>query len=191
MDILKNIQIREKDKSNIFYEQQKAFEYLFHTLDLSKVAFVGGVADYINLRSYYKLPVHDFDIIYQNEEDILPLKKDIKLKKYHIGFYKTNDNQEVVVAKIRVNNKEVHMDCFPRNFEHIDLQESMLLGYKVLHASFEEMRTFHNYHIQFLTSTHLGKDYKWERLYKHSKKAGLYNNIVYSKEIGQLEMYGI
>lgn len=177
----------EKDQKNIFLEQQAVFEKIFDLLDLSKIAFVGGVADYINLRDYYDMPVHDLDIIYQEEEDLAPIIEKERLIRHAINFYNINDAQEVLVSEIFVNDKRVHVDYFKRNFGQVRLQESMLLGHKVLHASFDEMKKFHNDHIPLLTSEVMGTNYDWKRLYKHSKKAGLYNNVEYLKEKGLLD----
>jgi len=183
----KNSTYEEKDRLNIYSEQQAVFRKIFGLLDRSKIAFVGGIADYINLRPYYDMPVHDLDIIYQSEEDLKPVLKKYNLIRHGINFYDVNDSKEVLVSEIFVNNKRVHIDYFKRNFSHVRLKESHLLGYKVLHADFDEMMKFHNDHIPLLTSNAMGEKYEWRRLYKHSKKAALYNNICYLRDKGSLE----
>ena len=55
--------ILKEDEQNIFYEQKQALKNIFKNLDITKIAFVGGIADYINLRSYYDMPINDIDII--------------------------------------------------------------------------------------------------------------------------------
>lgn len=184
---LKDKTYEKEDRANIYYEQQVALESIFELLDRSKIAFVGGIADYINLRSFYDMPVNDLDIIYQNEEDLSPVIENYNLRRHGINFYHINDSNQVLVSEIFVNDRRVHVDYFKRNFAHIRLKESFLLGYKVLHARFDEMMKFHNDHIPLLTSDAMGSGYEWRRLYKHSKKAALYNNVCYLKEKGLLE----
>ncbi|WP_035091343.1 MULTISPECIES: hypothetical protein [Aquimarina] len=179
---VEDITYEEKDRANIFLEQQEVFKQIFELLDCSKIAFVGGVADYINLRSYYDMPVHDLDIIYQDEEDLVSVIEKYNLIRHGINFYNINESKEVLVSEIFINNKRVHIDYFKRNFAMIELKESYLLGRKVLHCSFSEMMKFHNDHIPLLTSQAMGSNYEWRRLYKHSKKASLYNNVCYLKE---------
>jgi hypothetical protein len=160
----------KEDEKNIFYEQQQALKNIFEKLDLSKIAFVGGIADYINLRSYYDMPVNDIDIIYEQDG----------ITKYFSRFYNTGG--EVLVSEFFVNNKNVHTDFYKRNFSKIKLTQSPLLGKMVWHATFNEMKTFHNIQVPEVTSAAMGKKYEWKRLYKHSKKASLYNNISYLEE---------
>ncbi|AXT58663.1 hypothetical protein J8L88_20760 [Aquimarina sp. MMG015] len=184
---IENISYEEEDRANIYLEQQAVFEKIFQLLDSSKIAFVGGVADYINLRSYYEMPVHDLDIIYQDEKDLTPVIEKYNLRRHGINFYNINESREVLVSEIFINKKRVHIDFFKRNFSKMRLQESYLLGTKVLHTSFDEMMKFHNDHIPLLTSDTMGANYEWRRLYKHSKKASLYNNVRYLKEKGLLK----
>jgi hypothetical protein len=181
----KAITFLKEDEKNIFYEQQQALKNIFEKLDLSKIAFVGGIADYINLRSYYDMPVNDIDIIYEEEEDLLPIKEQDGITKYFSRFYNTGG--EVLVSEFFVNNKNVHTDFYKRNFSKIKLTQSPLLGKMVWHATFNEMKTFHNIQVPEVTSAAMGKKYEWKRLYKHSKKASLYNNISYLEEKQLLE----
>lgn len=169
------------DLQYIFEEQQATFRHIFNLLDTSKIAFVGGVADYINLREYYHMPVHDLDVVYENEEDLKPIIETDGVKRYKCNFYKFNTDK-VLVSEFFVNQKRVHIDYFKRNFFSIKLSQSVLLGEKVWHASFQEMKKFHNDQIGMLTSDKMGKLYDWKRLYKHSKKASLYNNIAFLEE---------
>lgn len=171
----------KEDEKNIFYEQQQALKNIFEKLDLSKIAFVGGIADYINLRSYYDMPVNDIDIIYENEEDLLPIEEQDGITRYFSRFYNINVG-EVLVSEYFINNRNVHTDYYKRNFSKIKLTQSPLLGKMVWHATFNEMKTFHNSQVPEVTSQAMGEKYEWKRLYKHSKKASLYNNISYLEE---------
>jgi len=175
MDYLK------KDNLAIYEEQKATFQFIFDHVNLSKIAFVGGVADYINLRDYYKMPVHDLDIIYQNEDDLKEIINKIGVKRHLCSFYKF-DQMQVLVADFFINNKRVHIDFFKRNYIREGITTSYLLGHQVKHSSFESMQKFHNAHVSMLTSDALGEKYEWKRLYKHSKKASLYNMICYQKE---------
>jgi hypothetical protein len=177
----KEITFLKEDEKNIFYEQQQALKNIFEKLDLSKIAFVGGIADYINLRSYYDMPVNDIDIIYEEEEDLLPIKEQDGITKYFSRFYNINVG-EVLVSEFLVNNKNVHTDFYKRNFSKIKLTQSPLLGKMVWHATFNEMKTFHNSQLPEVTSQAMGEKYEWKRLYKHSRKASLYNNVSYLEE---------
>ncbi|MDW8850066.1 hypothetical protein SD960_08190 [Flavobacterium sp. MMLR14_040] len=176
----------KEDEKNIFYEQQQALKNIFEKLDLSKIAFVGGIADYINLRSYYDMPVNDIDLIYEDEEDLLPIKEQNGIRKYATKFYNMNVG-EVLVSEYLVNNKKVHTDYYKRVFSKIKLKQSPLLGEMVWHASFSEMKAFHNSQVPVVTSQAMGEKYEWRRLYKHSKKASLYNNVCYLEEKQLLE----
>ncbi|MBV1923926.1 MAG: hypothetical protein KUG68_07865 [Flavobacteriaceae bacterium] len=171
----------KKDNLSIYHEQKATFQFIYDHVDLSKITFVGGVADYINLRDYYKMPVHDLDIIFQDEEDLKEIIKKIGVKKYTSSFYKI-DQMEVLVAKFFINNKSVHIDFFKLNNIREGISKSYLLGKQVQHSSFKSMQTFHNTYVGKLTSDVLGEKYEWKRLYKHSKKASLYNMITYQKE---------
>jgi hypothetical protein len=171
----------EEDRAAIFLEQQLAIEHVFNSLDLSKIAFVGGIADYINLRSYYDMPVNDLDIIYEKEEDLSEIIKNGEITRHLSKFYKMNIG-DVLVSEFNINGKNVHTDFYKRLFSKINLTKSPLLGHMVWHASFKEMKKFHNNQIPELTSEVTGKNYEWKRLYKHSKKASLYNNVSYLEE---------
>jgi hypothetical protein len=178
------------DQENIFEEQKKTLEFLFDTIDMSKFAFVGGVADYINLRQYYKMPINDLDIVYENDIDIEQVAKVLNLESFKSSFYK-KINDTVLISEFKVGNKYVHIDFYKRDFSVLRLQQSELIGKVVWHTSFKEMQRFHNSQIPQLTSEAMGNKYDWKRLYKHSKKASLYNNIIFLKEknlIGALKL---
>ncbi|MEZ0128445.1 hypothetical protein AB9T88_00955 [Flavobacterium sp. LBUM151] len=181
MEIEQEKRILKEDEKNIFYEQQQALKNVFEKLDLSKIAFVGGIADYINLRSYYDMPVNDIDIIYEDEAVLMPIQQQDGIRKYPTAFYNMNVG-EVLVSEYLVNNRKIHTDYYKRIFSKIKLVQSPLLGTMVWHASFNEMKAFHNSQIPEVTSQAMGEKYEWKRLYKHSKKASLYNNISYLEE---------
>lgn len=188
--ILKNMKTEketflQEDEKNIFYEQKQALKNIFEKLDMSKIAFVGGIADYINLRTYYDMPVNDIDIIYKDEEDLLPIKENDGITRYFSRFYEQEG--EVLVSEFMINDKNVHTDFYQRDFSRIRMVQSPLLGTMVWHATFNEMKTFHNNQIPLITSEAMGRKYEWKRLYKHSKKASLYNNVCYLQEKEQLQ----
>jgi hypothetical protein len=185
METEKNTFLKE-DEKNIFQEQKQALKNIFEKLDMSKIAFVGGIADYINLRSYYDMPVNDIDIIYEDEADLLPIKEQDGITRFFSRFYNTGG--EVLVSEYFINNKNVHTDYYKRNFSRIELIQSPLLGRMVWHATFNEMKEFHNQQVPEVTSQAMGEKYEWKRLYKHSKKASLYNNVCYLEEKKQLQM---
>lgn len=171
----------EYDRRTIFEEQKATLNHVFDILDTSRFAFVGGIADYLNLRGFYQMPVHDLDIIYEAEEDIKPIITQDGVTRHQCQFYRF-DTEEVIVSEHFVNEKRVHIDYYRRNFHNMSLSQSPLLGKVVWHASFLEMKQFHNGIIAMLTSEKMGHRYDWKRLYKHSKKASLYNNIVFLEE---------
>lgn len=171
----------EFDNTHIFKEQKATFQLLFETLNLDKVYFVGGVADYLNLRDHFEMPVHDVDIVYQDERDLAPLWDRITLRRHVCKFYEF-DEMEVLVGDYFIYGKRVHIDCFKRNLMYGGVSKSQLLGETVRHSSFETMRKFHNDHVGKLTSRVMGVNYEWKRLYKHSKKASLYNLVRYKEQ---------
>jgi len=185
MNIEKKTFVNE-DEKNIFQEQKEALKSIFEKLDMSKIAFVGGIADYLNLRSYYDMPVNDIDIIYENEADLLPIQEQYGIRKYCTRFY-SMEAGEVLVSEYPFNNKKIHADYYKRNFSRIKLTQSPLLGRMVWHASFTEMKEFHNKQVPLITSQAMGANYEWKRLYKHSKKASLYNNVCYLEEKNLLQ----
>lgn len=162
------------DETLIYKEQQEVLGYVFEKIDLSAIVFIGGIADYINLRENYHLVINDIDIAYENEEDIADFIQEYGYTKYKNKFYKTLNN-EVTVVEIPFGDKSVHFDFFKKDFKKIGINESFLLGKKVRHGSFDEMRNFHNKEIGNQTSTMQNEKYEWKRLYKHSIKASLYN----------------
>ena len=174
------MRVLKTDEAYIFDEQKEVFRVLFKDIDLTKITFVGGVADYLNLREYYDLPLHDIDIAYKDEADLQKVIDLIGVKRYYSKFYEF-DQPKVLVTNYLINNKPVHIDFFNKRFTHNSIAKSMLLGQEVRHASFETMKQFHNTQISKLTSEALGNNYEWKRLYKHSKKASLYNLITYQK----------
>ncbi|EJL64879.1 hypothetical protein [Flavobacterium sp. CF136] len=178
---IENASFLEYDKKNIFIEQQKALGFVFDNLDLSKIAFCGGVADYLNLRQYYQMRVNDLDIMYENEEDLNPIKHKVDIKRYTSKFYRTK-NGETLVYKFKIYDKEINVDNFPNDFSKLTLTQSPLLGKMVWHSSFNEMKKFHNNEIHLKTSKITGINYEWRRLYKHSRKASLYNNVTFLEE---------
>lgn len=169
------------DNKAIYEEQKATLRVVFEHLDLSKVTFVGGVADYLNLRHEFRMPVHDLDIVYTNEADLQPLIDIVGVHRHKCKFYEF-DEMEVLVTEHMINDKRVHIDFFKRNFIYGGVNVSPLLGTNVRHTSFESMKKFHNDHVAKLTSKALGMNYEWKRLYKHSKKASLYNLIEYRRE---------
>ncbi len=174
------------DSEHIFKEQQLAFELLFKYVDPLWIVFVGGVADYLNLREYYDMPVHDIDVVYERQEDIQDMLQVVGAEQHQCKFYE-NDNKDVLTSEFHVNGMRVHFDFFRRNFFSIPTTRSQLLGRTVQYASFDEMQRFHNEHIPKLTSRATGRHYEWKRLYKHSKKASLYNNVCFLKERGEIK----
>lgn len=171
----------EYDTKNIGTIQQIALQFVFDTVDLNKIAFCGGIADYLNLREYYDMPVNDLDLVYENEEDLKLLIIELNYKRYVSKFYSTKTG-ETLVFKYKFGDRNLNMDTFPTDFSTIELQESWLLGKKVLHFSFNQMKKVHNEEIPLKTSEARGNSYEWKRLYKHSKKASLYNNIIFLQE---------
>ncbi|PXY46376.1 hypothetical protein [Flavobacterium hydrophilum] len=178
---IENDSFLEYDKKNILTEQQKALGFVFDNLDLSKIAFCGGIADYLNLRQYYQMRVNDLDIMYENEEDLNPIKHKVDIKRYTSKFYRTK-NGETLVYKFKIYGKEINVDNFPNDFSRLGLTQSPLLGKMVWHSSFDEMKKFHNNEIHLKTSEIAGINYQWKRLYKHSRKASLYNNVTFLEE---------
>ena len=176
-----------KDELNIFDEQKAAFRFLFETVNLDDVVFVGGVADYLNIRDHFELPVHDIDISYYNDQVIEDLSQKISLEKHNSRFYDC-DSYEVHIGKFYIGKKRVHFDLFRPNFSYCGIATSELLGRTVQHSCFDTMRRLHNDHISQFTSKATAQDYNWNRLYKHSRKAGLYNLITYRKEKGTNEI---
>lgn len=178
---VENTSSLEYDKKNIRSFQQMALEFLFNNVNMSKVVFCGGIADYINLREYYDITINDIDLIFENEIDLQPMTSKLATKRYNSKFYKTKSG-EALVNIFRVGDKSINIDSFPRDFTNVTHIQSPLLGKMVWHTSFEDSQKNHNNEIHLNTSEAKGIDYQWRRLYKHSRKASLYNNITFLEE---------
>lgn len=176
-----NASFLDYDKKNIRSLQQMALEFLFNNVDMSKIVFCGGVADYINLREYYDITINDIDLIYENELDIKPIINKLETRRYNSKFYKTK-NGEALVTIFRIGEMSINIDSFPRDFCKSAYTQSYLLGKMVWHTSFEDSKNSHNNEVHLNTSEAKGNDYQWRRLYKHSRKASLYNNITFLEE---------
>lgn len=164
------------DTTHIYKEHQDTFALLRDTIDLEQVAFVGGIADYLNLRGHHKMPVNDFDLVISNPAVIDPLKEIIHFA--HTETLYLNETSSVFQSNYIVDDCCVHLDFFEVSsiYEH-PICRSEFLGTEVQHYDFETMRTFHNNQISVFTTDVKGADYDWKRLYKHSRKGGLYNLI--------------
>ncbi len=169
------------DTEHIHTPQQETLRVLLETMDLSSCYFVGGIADYLNLRSYYDMPVNDIDMVITSEAMLEVLQPHMEITKYKSRFYEYEE-MDVYVGNYWAGERRVHIDFFKRSFFYGSTSTSQLLGVPVKHASFETMKRFHNTHVSKLTSKTLGPKYEWKRLYKHSRKAGLYNLITYKEQ---------
>lgn len=175
MDVLKY------DRAHILKEHQEILHVIFETIDMDKVVFVGGIADYLNLRPKYQMPVNDIDLCFRAKEHIANFEKRFKMTRYPSLYMR--DAKAVFNGECVVDGKSVHFDFFQQSSIYTrPISQSSLLGQKVLHTSFEGMQAFHNEHIELLCSDSLGEKYNWKRLYKHSRKAALYNMISFKME---------
>ena len=177
------------DNRLIFYEQKQVLQKLFDKVDLSKIVFVGGIADYLNLRDHYYLTVNDVDVAYENESDLQPFLETYPCERFKSKFYGIFSDT-VIIADLPVGEKVVHFDFFQRKINYDRVKTTKLLGKKVLHMNFDAMRNFHNKEIGKQISKVAQKEYEWKRLYKHSIKASLYNFIYHDldKEYRELPM---
>lgn len=177
----------EYDLEHILPEHQKAFALLFEHLDMTQVTFVGGVADYLNLRSSYDMPVNDIDLAISNESLLESLSPFMELEKHPSLYLGVSDS--VYISNMLIDDCNVHLDFFTvASIYGRSITTSQLLGRAVQHCDFEDMRGFHNNQIAGLTSRATGPDYSWQRLYKHSRKAGLYNLAVYKNQKHELAL---
>jgi hypothetical protein len=169
------------DTQHIYEEHRETFALLRDTIDLSQVAFVGGIADYLNLRGRQEMPINDFDLIISNPSVIAPLKNKLRFTQTETLYL--DESSAVFQANNNVNNCYVHLDFFVVTsiYEH-SLITSNFLGTAVRHHDFETMRKFHNNQIPVFNSVVKGIEYDWKRLYKHSSKAGLYNLLSYKND---------
>lgn len=69
---IENTSFLEYDKKNIRSLQQMALEFLFNNVNLSKVVFCGGIADYLNLRQYYDITINDIDLLLKTNKIYSP-----------------------------------------------------------------------------------------------------------------------
>jgi hypothetical protein len=127
------------------------------------------------------MPVNDVDVMYEKEEDMHLIMNKLETKRYVSKFYSTKTG-ETLVFSYKVGNRVINVDTFPKDFSAMELSQSLLLGKTVWHSSFNEMKRMHNNEIPLKTSEARGINYEWKRLYKHSKKASLYNNITFLEE---------
>lgn len=169
------------DNSHILKEHKQLFNILFETLDISKVVFVGGIADYLNLRPHFQMPINDIDLCFRSKAHIAEFAKRYPLRRYPTIY--TLDAKEVYTGDCKINGRLIHCDLFRQESVYIrPIAQSTLLGQKVLHTNFEGMKAFHNEHIEFMSSDLQAEQYNWKRLYKHSRKASLYNLLSYREE---------
>lgn len=178
---VENTSFLEYDKKNIHSLQQMTLEFLFNNINMSKIVFCGGVADYLNLRKYYDITINNIDLLYENELDLQPITNKLATKRYISKFYKTK-NGEALVNIFKVGETAINIDSFPSDFSNLTYTQSSLLGKMVWHTSFEFSKKNHNNEIHLNTSKVRGIDYQWKRLYKHSRKASLYNNVTFLEE---------
>lgn len=172
---------RNYDIQHILPEHREMFRVLFETIDTDRVVFVGGVADYINLRGSYTMPINDIDLCFREEAHIAQFADRFKMKRFPSLYPK--DAASVYTCDCKINGYMVHIDLFKQDSVFVrPVGSSELLGQNVLHTNFEGMKAFHNDYIDMLNSDVKGKYYDWKRLYKHSRKAALYNLIDYRKE---------
>jgi hypothetical protein len=178
---IENASFLEYDKKNIRPLQQMALEFLFNNVNLSKIVFCGGIADYLNLREYYDITINDIDFLFENERDLQPMANKLGTRRYISQFYKTKKG-EALVNIFRAGEASINIDSFPSDFSNLTYTQSPLLGKMVWHVSFEFSKKNHNNEIHLNTSKARGSNYQWKRLYKHSKKASLYNNVTFLEE---------
>ncbi len=176
-----HIPFLEYDRKNIRSLQQIALEFIFNNVNMSKIVFCGGIADYLNLRAYYDITINDIDILYENELDLQPMTNKLGTKRYISKFYKTK-NGEALVNIFRNGVNTINIDSFPKDLSKSTHTQSSLLGKMVWHTSFDDSKKNHNDEIPLNTSETRGINYEWRRLYKHSKKASLYNNVTFLEE---------
>ncbi len=173
------------DKSHILESRQEALHLLFSTLDLTKVSFVGGIADYINLRGKYVMPINDIDLVFRDEEDLKALAQVLPLKRFESKY--ATDTNIVYVTNFEHKTAPIHIDCFRQHtIYNRPTSTSDLLGHQVNHHSFKGMKQFHNEHVELMSSDSKLHEYEWKRLYKHSRKAALYNLICYKRDKQEL-----
>lgn len=169
------------DTEHIYQEHKKTFALLRDTIDLSQVVFVGGVADYLNLRGQHPMPINDFDLVVSNPSVLEPLKEFVSFA--HTETLYLHESKSVFQANYVVDNCWVHLDIFlvESIYEH-GLSCSQFLGTDIQHHDFETMRKFHNNQISVFTTDVKGSEYDWKRLYKHTRKGGLYNLTAYKNK---------
>ena len=176
----------EYDKNTITKPGKEALSLLFSTLDINKVTFVGGIADYLNLRGHYNMPINDIDIVFRDESVLNELGKVLQIQRFESKY--ATDTNLVYVTNFKHPQGEIHIDFFKQVSIHKrPNNSSLLLGTKVLHTSFVGMQQFHNEHIELMSSDSKDNQYEWKRLYKHSRKAALYNLITYKQEKQELQ----
>ena len=171
----------EYDTAHICKEHRQLFKELFQCLDLDKVVFVGGIADYLNLRPDFEMPINDIDLTFRSKSHITAFTQRYPMKR-HESIY-SNDALHVFTGGCTINGRHIHFDFFQQDSVFIrPVAKSELLGQQVLHTSFVGMQAFHNEYIALMSSDEQAENYEWKRLYKHSKKASLYNLLSYRKE---------
>lgn len=178
---VENTSFLEYDKKNIRSLQQMALEFLFNNVNMSKIVFCGGIADYLNLREYYDITINDIDFLFENELDLQPMTNKLVTRRYISQFYEAK-NGVALVNIFNVGEASINIDSFPIDFSNLIYTQSPLLGKMVWHTSFEFSKKNHNNEIHLNTSEARGINYQWKRLYKHSRKASLYNNVTFLEE---------
>lgn len=173
------------DTKHILKEHQEALQLLFDAVDLSKITFVGGIADYLNLRTHFKLPINDIDMVFSDYKTLEEFGKIVPLKRFKSTYH--TDTDSVFIGNYTSKGHEIHFDFFKQYSIHKTANsKSSLLGQTVYHTTFKGMQDFHNGQIASLTSDVTKDKYDWKRLYKHSRKAALYNLLCYKQEKEQL-----
>jgi len=153
--------------------QDIAMSIIKSTIGLDNVIFVGGVADYMNLKGFVDMPINDIDLVYNDKKDLINF-----LEHFNVVYRNVNSNvykeylKEYITLDIDLKVTTVRIDLFNRTNEITDIEHGEFYGYNIKYASSNNMSKFHNDMISKLANS---KDKK--RLRKHSKKASYYNML--------------
>ena len=172
-----------RDVKRIGKNEQIALRFLIDNIK-SKAVYVGGVADYINLRSHKEMRIKDIDIIVNYRDCLKPLYDN-----YHMA-YKDNITYPGISKEYYICDfppaKWVRMDIFIADTKDIDIVHKKILGEMVKCASPSYMYSFHAREVQRLTGNESYLDFR-DRIEKHRKKAVAYLEVYSNLKLVEID----
>lgn len=170
------------DSSTIHIPQKIAIHTLLECVDSKNIIFVGGIADYVNLRKFINLKINDIDVVVEGIAQLAFLSG-------YYGVESTGNptypglHREYFITDIPVGSDIVRIDLFEMDHIDVEYRVETLLNHQVKVATPSHMWSFHKQEVSRLQCDgngcihpHCGEslDPDRKRLLKHSRKMTFY-----------------